>query len=173
MMVRAALLLAYLVPLAALRGGSAFSARHHTHHTHTITSTHPTHASGTFDRASGWSESRGHMGHLGMVYMGLAPRGTSMRTSTRMHMSNSRWEGAGAEGIDENVEKAESAKIALVSLLGGGVISLPLGGVLGVLQGFDASWQIQHVALTLSLLLFGITYRYLHVIYCIKPTIYI
>ncbi|KAJ1436438.1 hypothetical protein B484DRAFT_428627 [Ochromonadaceae sp. CCMP2298] len=87
-----------------------------------------------------------------------APQSAAVRTEppTPPHLHLSKW----AEDIDESVEKLESAKIALVSLLGGAVISTPLGLLLGQVQSFDASWQIQHVALPLSLLLFGITYRY-------------
>jgi hypothetical protein len=88
--------------------------------------------------------------HCASWYLGR----TEPPTPLRLRLS--KWQG----DIDESVEKLESAKISLVSFLGGAVISTPLGLLLGQVQSFDASWQIQHVALPLSLLLFGITYRY-------------
>jgi len=76
--------------------------------------------------------------------------------ATHRYAADPRW----SASIDENAEKIESIKIAAFSALVGTVICIPIAFCTGVLDGFDPLWQIQHVALLISLVLFGITYRY-------------
>jgi hypothetical protein len=69
-----------------------------------------------------------------------------------------RWSDIGL--IDENAEKLESVKTALVSLVAGGVATLPFSLVLGTISGFGATWEFETDGLALTLPLFGLVYRY-------------
>lgn len=58
------------------------------------------------------------------------------------------------------VDRIESVKVAICSGLAGTTVSLPLSLITGSISHFDSDWQVKHISLVISLLLFGITYRY-------------
>ena len=58
------------------------------------------------------------------------------------------------------MERIESLKVATVSGICGSIIGLPIFLVTGILNSFNAEWEIQHDYNVLVLLLFGIIYRY-------------
>lgn len=71
---------------------------------------------------------------------------------------NSRWSSDAL--IDETRERFESAKVAITSATLGTILYTPTAAISGFTSNFSPTWQIEHISLSISLILFGLVYRY-------------
>lgn len=63
-------------------------------------------------------------------------------------------------GSTSTADRIDSVKAGVVSAVGGSIGVVPIAIFTGLFSEFDASWEFNHDALVVSLLLFGIVYRY-------------
>ena len=71
-----------------------------------------------------------------------------------------RFQALSNDEITSTADRIESLKVAVISAVGGSLAVLPASVVTGALSNFNAQWELSHDALVISLLLFGIVYRY-------------